>query len=63
VAVAVGVAVGFATVAEDRFDPLHVYLVVLPPGFAVSVTVPLLQIGPLLVGPAVGVAFTETVVV
>ena len=35
----------------------------LPPGLAVSETVPVLQIGPLFVGPAVGVAFTVAVVV
>lgn len=35
----------------------------LPPGFAVSVTVPPLHIGPLLVGLAVGVWFTVAVVV
>ncbi len=35
----------------------------LPPGLAVSVTVPPLQIGPLFVGAAVGVVLTVTDVV
>ena len=61
--VTLGVAVGFATVVDDKDGPLHAYVAVLPPGLAVSVTVPPLQIGPLLVGAAVGVAFTVTEVV
>lgn len=40
VLVTVGVAVGFCTVDEDRFGPLHAYVLVLPPGLASSVTVP-----------------------
>jgi hypothetical protein len=63
VLVTVGVAVGLASVEEERFGPLHEYTVVLPPGFAVSVTVPPSHIGPLFVGAAVGVALTVTVVV
>ena len=61
--VIVGVAVGLAAVAEDRLGPLHEYMVAPPAGVAVSVTVPPLQMGPLLVGAAVGVAFTVTLVV
>jgi hypothetical protein len=38
-------------------------VVVLPPGFAVSVTVPPLHIGLLFVGAAVGVELTVTLVV
>jgi hypothetical protein len=61
--VIVGVAVGLATTAEDRSGPLHEYVFALPPGFAVSATVPPLHIGPLFVGVAVGVEFTVTDVV
>ena len=61
--VTVGVAVGLATVVDDNDGPLHEYVVVLPPGLAVNVTVPPLQIGPLFVGAAVGVVFTVTEVV
>lgn len=65
VLVTVGVAVGLAAVADDKFGPLHAYTVVpVPPvAFAVSVTAPPLHIGPLLVGAAVGAASTVTVVV
>ena len=35
----------------------------LPPGWAVNVTVPVIHIGPLFVGAAVGAALTVTVVV
>jgi hypothetical protein len=61
--VTVGVAVGLATTAEDRLGPLHEYVFALPPGFAVSATVPPLHIGLLLAGAAVGVGLTVTVVV
>jgi hypothetical protein len=59
----VGVAVGLAAVDEDRLGPLHAYVFALPPGLAVSTTVPPLHIGPLCVGAAVGVGLTVTVVV
>ena len=61
--VAVGVAGGFATVVEDRSGPAQVNTVAPPAGLAVSVAVPPLHIGPLLVGAAVGVGFTVTDVV
>jgi hypothetical protein len=61
--VIVGVAVGLATTAEDRLGPLHEYVFALPPGLAVSATVPPLHIGLLLEGAAVGVEFTVTDVV
>ena len=61
--VTVGVAVGFCTVVDDRPAPLQVYVVGEPVGFAVSVTVPPLHIGPLLVGAALEAAFTTAVVV
>jgi hypothetical protein len=63
VLVTVGVAVGLAAVDEDRLGPLHAYVFALPPGFAVSATVPPLHIGLLFVGAAVGVEFTVTDVV
>jgi hypothetical protein len=61
--VTVGVAVGLATTAEDRPGPLHEYVFVLPPGLAVSATIPPLHIGLLFAGAAVGVEFTVTDVV
>ena len=61
--VTVGVAVGFATVDEDKFEPLHKYAVVLPPGLAVKETVPPLHIGLVLVGAAVGIGLTTIVVI
>ena len=61
--VVVGVAVGLATVAEDKSGPDQLYTEAPPAGLAVSVTVPPLHIGPLLVGAAVGVEFTVTDVV
>lgn len=61
--VVVGVAVGLATTADDRFGPLHEYVLAPPDGLAVSVTVPPLHIGPSLVGAAVGIALTVTEVV
>jgi hypothetical protein len=63
VLVTVGVAVGFCVVEDDRFGPLHEYVLVLPPGFAVRFTVPPLHTGLLLVGAAVGVELTVTLVV
>jgi hypothetical protein len=62
VAVTVGVAVGFWAVVDDKLAPLHEYTEALV-GFAVSITVPLLHMGLLFVGAAVGVAFTVAVVV
>jgi hypothetical protein len=61
--VTLGVAVGLATVVDDNDGPLHEYVDVLPPGLAVSVTVPPTHIGPLFVGAAVGVLLTVTDVV
>ncbi len=64
VAVAVGVVVGFCTVEDDRFGPLHAQLVVDGLVLAVRFTVPPTHIGPLFVGPVdTGTALTETVVV
>ena len=63
VLVTVGVAVGFCAVVDDNAGPLHKYISVLPPGFAVKVTDADKHIGPLLVGDAVGKPFTVTVVV
>lgn len=54
---------GLAIVVEDKLAPLHEYAVTPPDGFAVSDTVEPLQMVPLLVGAAVGVGFTLTVVV
>lgn len=63
--VTVGVAVGLAAVVDVKLGPLHAYTSVpVPPvALAVSVTVPPLHIGPLLVGAAVGTAFTVAIVV
>ena len=61
--VTVGVAIGFWAVVEDKLLPLHWYIFVLPPGLANKVADPVIQIGPLFVGAAVGNAFTVTVVV
>jgi hypothetical protein len=61
--VTVGVAVGLATTVEDRLGPLQEYVFALPPGLAVSATVPPLHIGLLFVGAAVGAEFTVTDVV
>jgi hypothetical protein len=61
--VTVGVAVGAATTDDDNDEPLQLYVVAPPAPFAVNVTVPPLQIGPLFVGAAVGVALTDTDVV
>ena len=63
VLVTVGVAVGFCAVVEDKLGPLQVYDVAPPAGLAVRFTMPPLQIGPLFVGEAVGLALTVTVVV
>lgn len=56
----VGVAVGLAAVVEDNPAPLQVYVVAPLEGLAFNVTVPPLQIGPLLVGLALGTALTVT---
>ena len=61
--VTVGVAVGAATTDDDKDEPLQLYVDAPPAPFAVSVTVPPLQIGPLFVGAAVGVTLTDTDVV
>jgi hypothetical protein len=61
--VTVGVAVGLATEVDERPGPLQLYVVAPPAGFAVSVAVPPLHIGPLFVGAAVGVVLTVTDVV
>jgi hypothetical protein len=58
-----GVAVGLAVVVLARAAPLQLNVLAPPVGLAVSVTVPPLQIGLLLVGAAVGVLFTVTEVV
>jgi len=52
-------------VPDDRFEPLHAYSIVpVPPDAAeVRFTVPPTHIGVLLVGAAVGTAFTVTAVV
>jgi hypothetical protein len=65
VLVTVGLAVGLAPVVAARFAPLHAYTSVpVPPvPLPVSVSVPPLQIGPLLVGAAVGAASTVADVV
>ena len=60
---AVGVIVGFCAADDDPSEPVQDQAVALLE-FALSVTVPLLQIGPLFVAPVdVGDAFTVTVVV
>jgi hypothetical protein len=61
--VTVGVAVGLAIDEEDNETPLQLYTDAPPAPFAVRFTVPPTHIGPLLVGAAVGVAFTATDVV
>jgi hypothetical protein len=61
--VTVGVAVGFAIEEDDNEVPLQLYTDAPPAPFAVRFTVPPTHIGPLLVGAAVGVAFTATDVV
>ena len=54
----------FAIVDDDRFGPLHVNPVAVPPmGFAFKLTVPLVHIGPLLVGDTDAVRLTVTAVV
>jgi hypothetical protein len=65
VLVTVGVAVGLAAVVDDRLAPLHTYTnrPVPPVPFEERFTVLPLQMGPLLVGAAVGTAPTVTVVV
>jgi len=50
-------------VDEIMLAPLHAYVEVLPPGFADNNTVPPIHIHPLLLGAAVGVGLTVTVVV
>ena len=61
--VAVGVIVGFCAAELEPSEPVHDQEVALLE-FALRVTVPLLQIGPLFVAPVdVGDAFTVTVVV
>ena len=59
----VGVAVGCSALTDDKLVPLQLYTLVFAPGLAVRVTAPPLQIYPLLVGAADGVAFTVTDVV
>jgi hypothetical protein len=61
--VTVGVAVGLASVVEESAGPLHEYTLAPPEPFDVNVTVPPTQIGPLLVGAAIGVLLTVTEVV
>ena len=61
--VAVGVIVGFCAAELEPSEPVHDQEVALLE-FALRVTVPLLQIGPLFVAPVdVGDALTVTVVV
>jgi hypothetical protein len=50
-------------VEDDKETPLQLYTNAPPAPFAVRLTVPPTHIGPLLVGAAVGVAFTATDVV
>ena len=60
---AVGVIAGFCAAELEPSEPVHDQAVALLE-FALSVTVPLLQIGPLFVAPVdVGDALTVTVVV
>jgi hypothetical protein len=61
--VTVGVAVGLAVVEDDNEVPLQLYTEAPPAPLALRFTVPPTHIGPLLVGAAVGVAFTATDVV
>ena len=61
--VTVGVAVGLASVVDDKDGPLHAYTVAVADGLVVRVTVPPTHIGPLFVGAAVGVGLTLTSVV
>ena len=61
--VAVGVAVGFCVVVEDKPGPLHEYTVAPPDGLASNDTVPPAHMVPLFAGAAMGVAFTVTLVV
>jgi hypothetical protein len=58
-----GVAVGLAAVVLTKEEPLQLYVLAPPDGLAVRVTDTPLQIGPLLVGAAIGVALTVTDVV
>ena len=59
----VGVAVGAATNAVYPPGPVHENEVAPPAGVAVNVTVPVPHSGPLLLTVAVGIGFTDTVVV
>ena len=58
-----GVAVVGDPVVETRFEPLQLYALAPFAPLPVRVTVPPLHMGPLLVGAAVGTAFTVTDVV
>lgn len=57
-----GDTTGFVAAEVNPPGPVHEKVVAPPDGFAVSVAVPVLHIGPLLVGAAAGL-FTVTVVV
>jgi hypothetical protein len=59
----VGVAAGFWAVVDDRDGPLQVYVLAPPAGLAVSVIEVPLQAGLVLVGAAVGMLLTVTIVV
>jgi hypothetical protein len=61
--VTVGVAVGFCKPDAKDAGPLHEYVLAPPDGLAESVTVPPIQMYPLLVGVATGLLFTVTIVV
>ena len=58
----VGVTVGFALADEKPPGPDQEYPVTPTDGFAVNVAVPVLHIGPLFVGAAVGLLTTTVVV-
>jgi len=58
-----GVALGFAAVFDDKFEPLHKYTLAPPPPFAARFTVPPTHIGPSLAGDAVGVGAMVTTAV
>lgn len=62
VVVTVGTSVGFCPAELNPSEPVQDHEVA-PVEFAFSVTVPLEQIGPLLVGAAEGITFTVTTVV
>ena len=61
--VTLGVKVGFWKFVGYKLAPVQEKIVAPPPGLAISVTEPELQIAPLLLGEAIGLGLTVTAVV